>query len=153
MLQQHPIVAAPAASPERFKIIPRAAELIGSVRIIPISTETTIPMINGCCSVPQLMIAPSPVINLEIGGPTIRPTAHPVTIVTIGVTRISTFVLPETRCPSSIPANAATNAPSGSPGPARTTLPSTRSEPARILLANPPVMPAVAAESTSSRLS
>ena len=37
---QHPIVAAPAAIPERFKIIPSAAELIGRVNAIPINTET-----------------------------------------------------------------------------------------------------------------
>ena len=55
---QHPIVAAPAAIPERFKIIPSAAELIGRVNAIPINTETTIPIKNGCCSVPHRIISP-----------------------------------------------------------------------------------------------
>ena len=66
-------------------------------------TETIIPIKNGCCSVPQLINAPSAVINSEIGGPTKRPTADPAVIVTIGVTKISTFAFPETRCPNSIP--------------------------------------------------
>ena len=99
----HPTAAAPAAIPERFNITPSAAELIGRVSAIPIRTDTTIPIKNGCCSVPQLINAPSAVINSEIGGPTKRPTADPAVIVTIGVTKISTFVFPETRCPNSIP--------------------------------------------------
>ena len=50
---QHPTVAAPAAIPDRFRITPNAAELIGSVSAIPIRTDTMIPIKNGCCSVPQ----------------------------------------------------------------------------------------------------
>ena len=149
MLQQHPTVAAPAARPDRFKITPRAAELMGNVRIIPINTDTTIPIKNGCCSVPQLIRLPRLVIILEMGGPTRSPTAQPATMVTMGVTRMSTFVLPETRCPASIATYAAINAPSGSPGPASCTTPSTSTVPAKILLANPPAIPAVAAESTT----
>ncbi len=102
ILQQQPIVAAPAASPERFKIMPIAAELIGIVRIIPMSTDTIMPMKNGCCSVPQLIKEPSHPINLEIGGPTNNAVAVPAPIQTNGVTKISNFVFPEIRMPISI---------------------------------------------------
>ena len=44
---------------------------------------------------------------------------------------------------------AAINAPSGSPGPASTMVPSTSTVPARILLANPPTIPAVAADTAT----
>ena len=102
MLQQQPIVAAPAASPDRLRITPIAAELIGSVRIIPINTDTTIPIKNGCCSVPQLISDPSHPINREIGGPTTSPVAVPTPIHTNGVIKISSFVFPEIRIPISI---------------------------------------------------
>ena len=40
----HPTVEAPAAIPDRPSIIDNAAELIGNVNIIPIITETAIPI-------------------------------------------------------------------------------------------------------------
>jgi hypothetical protein len=46
-----PAVAAPAAIPERPRMIPIAAELIGRVRKSPIATLITIPIQNGCNSV------------------------------------------------------------------------------------------------------
>ena len=100
ILQQHPTVAAPAASPFKFKITPSAAELIGSVNAIPIKTDTTIPIIRGCCSVPQFIISPNPIINLEIDGPTKIPVVPPIPIVTIGVSKISIFVFPDIKCPA-----------------------------------------------------
>ena len=117
MLQQQPIVAAPAASPDKFKIIPIAAELIGNVKNIPISTDTTIPIINGCCSVPQFTNIPRLFIKLEIPGPINKPAIEPVPMVTTGATKISTLVFPATTCPQVIPTSAATKAPKGSPGP------------------------------------
>ena len=100
---QHPIVAAPAAIPERFKIIPSAAELIGRVNAIPINTETTIPIKNGCCSVPHRIISPICFMRSEIYGPTANPTIPPHTIVVNGVKIISSFVLPMKSLPISIP--------------------------------------------------
>lgn len=100
---QHPIVAAPAAIPERFKIIPSAAELIGRVNAIPINTETTIPIKNGCCSVPHRIISPICFMRSEIYGPTVNPTIPPHTIVVNGVKIISSFVLPRKILPISIP--------------------------------------------------
>ena len=102
MLQQQPTTAAPAARPFRSNIMPSAAELIGSVRIMPISTDTIMPIKSGCCSVPQLIREPIHTINAEIGGPRISPTAEPASMPQNGVTRISTFVLPLTRCPASM---------------------------------------------------
>ena len=114
-------------------MMPSAAELIGSVRTIPMTTETTMPMMNGRCSVAQLMMLPRPVIIWEIGGPTSSPTTEPAPMVMTGVTMISTLVLPETRWPQVMPAKAAMKAPSGSPGPARTAFPSTKNVPPVIL--------------------
>ncbi len=85
-------------------MMPSAAELIGSVRTIPMTTETTMPMMNGRCSVAQLMMLPRPVIIWEIGGPTSSPTTEPAPMVMTGVTMISTLVLPETRWPQVMPA-------------------------------------------------
>ena len=85
-----------------FRITPKAAELIGNVRIIPIKTETTIPIRNGCCSVPQLIKEPSQFIKEEIGGPTNNPTTPPTPMQINGVRIISSFVLPVTKIPISI---------------------------------------------------
>ena len=63
MLAQQPAAAAPAAMPLRFRAMPMAAELMGSVSAMPMSTETTTPMISGDCSVPQLMMEPSQVMK------------------------------------------------------------------------------------------
>ena len=101
--QQHPTVAAPAATPFKPRIIPSAAELIGKVSTIPMITETTIPIRIGCCSVPQFTRFPSQVINLDTPGPTRIPTAPPERMVTAGVIRRSSFVLPATNRPTVIP--------------------------------------------------
>ena len=44
---EHPMVAAPAGRPESPKIIDKAAELMGRVRAIPITTDITMPIKNG----------------------------------------------------------------------------------------------------------
>ena len=101
--QQHPMVAAPAATPFNPRIIPRAAELMGSVSTIPITTETIIPIKTGCCSVPQFTRLPSQVINLDTPGPTKIPTIPPDKMVTAGVINRSNFVFPATSLPTVIP--------------------------------------------------
>ena len=131
-----------------------AAELIGSVNKIPIITETKIPIIKGCCSIANIIIVPSQVINSEIGGPISNPIVEPIPILTSGVTIISILVLPEIRCPTSIPTNAAIKAPKGSPGPASVITPvSLIILPVNILVANPPIIPDTAAEITISGVS
>ena len=131
-----------------------AAELIGSVNNIPIITETKIPIIKGCCSIANIIIVPSQVINSEIGGPISNPTVEPTAILTSGVIIISIFVLPAIRCPISIPTNAAMKAPNGSPGPASVITPvSLIIFPASILVAKPPIIPDTPAEITISGVS
>ena len=136
--------------PPSPKITPSAAELTGSVSSIPMTTETTIPMRRGCCSVAHMMILPSAVIREEHGGPTIRPTADPAVIVPTGVSIISRPVRPEISMPISMAAKEARKAPRGSPAPAKTTAPSERRVPAIILLAYAPTVPATAAETVTS---
>jgi hypothetical protein len=82
--------------------IPIAAELIGSVKIIPIKTETMIPPNIGDCSTFTLTSPPSHFIKSVMYGPTNKPIAAPAQIEISGVTRISTFVFPATRWPTSI---------------------------------------------------
>ena len=143
---QHPTVAAPAAIPDRFRITPNAAELIGSVSAIPIRTDTMIPIKNGCCSVPQRIISPICFIRSEIYGPTVNPTTPPPRIVINGVNIISSFVRPTKIRPSSIPIYAATNAPNGSPGPLKVILPFVITLPSSSPVANAPIIPALAAD-------
>jgi hypothetical protein len=117
MFAQHPTVAAPAASPLKFKIIESAAELIGNVKIIPIITETNIPIIIGCLSTDQLINSPNKSIVFDIVGPTSNPIVPPINIVTNGITIMSILVFPVKNLPISIPIIEAINAPKGSPGP------------------------------------
>ena len=86
---------------------PSAAELIGRVSTIPMMTDTSIPITSGCLSVLQLTIPPSHVMNPEMGGPSSIPAVAPDSIVTEGVTRISSFVFPATSLPTVIPTSAA----------------------------------------------
>ena len=147
-------MAAPAVIPFKFRITPMAAELIGSVRSIPIITETSIPIIKGCCSVANIIIVPSQVINFDIDGPISNPAADPLRIVISGVMIISIFVFPLITCPISIPINAAINAPRGSPGPTSNTEPvSVSIWPDNILVAKPPIMLATAADMVTRGLS
>ena len=99
-----PTVAAPAAMPDRSRMMPRAAEEIGSVRTMPMMTATMTPMSMGWRSVPQLTRPPRAAMAEEMGGPRMRPTTPPVTMVVRGVTRMSTGVRPETRRPASMAA-------------------------------------------------
>ena len=96
-----PIVDAPAATPDRPRITPRAAEEIGRVRTIPMITATMTPMSRGWRSVPQLTRSPSAIMPSLMGGPTSRPTAPPTATQARGVTRMSTGVRPETTRPTS----------------------------------------------------
>ena len=101
ILAAQPTAAAPAAIPLKFSDTPMAAELIGSVRAMPIRTETMMPAQKGCCTAPQLISSPTLVINAAMGTPMERPTTAPTVIVVMGVTRISTFVFPATSPPIS----------------------------------------------------
>lgn len=82
--------------PLRSSIIHKAAELIGAVSTMPTMTETRIPMGKGVSWVAELMTAPRPFIMAWMPGPTSWATAQPLTIVVMGLTIISTLVLPAT---------------------------------------------------------
>src|SRR5574344_2303585 len=120
---EQPAVAAPPASPPSPSMIAIAADEIGSVRIIPITTLKIIPIRNGCNVVASWMPSPSHVAATPSGGPRSTAVRQPLMTVTAGTTRMSTFVLPFTRRPNSAPTRAATNAERGSPGPANVTIP------------------------------
>ena len=92
-----------------------AALLMGSVRAMPISAETRIPMKNGCISVADFTRSPNSVMNRETAGPANWAARTPVMMVTPGVTRMSTRVSFDTSFPSSVEITAATRAPTGPP--------------------------------------
>ena len=83
-----------------------AAELMGAVRTIPTMTETKMPIGKGVSWVAELTTAPRPFIIAWMPGPTSWATAHPLTMVVIGLTIISTFVLPAAKPPISAPTTA-----------------------------------------------
>ena len=55
---QHPATAAPPARPVKDRAAQIAAEETGSVRRTPVTTDTMIPMMNGCCSVAHMIMVP-----------------------------------------------------------------------------------------------
>ena len=65
---QHPATAAPPAKPVNDKAAHIAADEIGNVKAIPTTTDTMIPMINGCCSVAHKMIVPHFKAKLPMAG-------------------------------------------------------------------------------------
>lgn len=113
--QQQPIVAAPAARPERLMVIQRAADEIGSVKTIPTITDTIIPMINGFCLVASIIIIPIFVMSVWIKGPTKFAIITPTKTVTIGVKTISIFVSFETNFAISTQKSVAIKTPIGPP--------------------------------------
>ncbi len=108
---------APAAIPDKPSIIEIAAELIGSVKIMPINTETTIPMKKGCNSVETFIKLPRACIALNRCGPIKKAIIEPDIMVTNGVIIISSLLLPEIKLPISEAITTHIKAPSGSPGP------------------------------------
>ena len=88
---------------------------MGSVSATPTNTDTKMPMKNGCISVARIIRLPKPVITADTPGPASRAMSSPLTIVTVGVTRISTFVSFETIFPSSAATAVQISVPSGPP--------------------------------------
>ena len=94
-----------------------AAEEMGSVRAMPMMTDTRIPMKKGCSSVAHRMAAPTAAAALPTGAAISAARPIPASTVTIGVTRMSIFVSLLTALPTSA-ANSATNSTaSGPPAP------------------------------------
>src|SRR5690625_49404 len=90
---EQPMTAAPAANPSSDNIKAIATLEIGAVSAQPIKTATKIPIINGRCSVDQLITSPNQSMNVLIGMPISFPVKNPTTIITSGVTIMSTFVV------------------------------------------------------------
>ena len=74
-------------------------------------------MTNGCCSVAHMMSAPTQLAALPMGAATSMASPMPTRIVTMGVTRISTFVSLLTALPNSAAMIAVTSTASGPPAP------------------------------------
>ena len=117
MFAQQPATAAPPASPVSESAAQMAADEIGSVSAMPTMTDTTMPMTNGCCSVAHMMMLPTQLAPLPMGAATSMASPMPTRIVTIGVTRMSTFVSLLTALPNSAATTAVTSTASGPPAP------------------------------------
>ena len=114
---QQPATAAPPASPVRPNAKQMAAEEMGSVRAMPMTTETMMPMKKGCCFVAQMMACPTAAAALPTGAAISAANPTPTSTVTIGVTRMSIFVSLLTAFPTSAARMATNSTASGPPAP------------------------------------
>ena len=89
---QHPASAAPPASPVSPRAAQMAADEMGSVSAMPMTTDTMTPMKKGCSSVAHMMNPPTDEASAPIHGAAIRASPQPPRMVTAGVTMMSTFV-------------------------------------------------------------
>ena len=114
---QHPATAAPPASPVRESAAQIAALEMGSVRAMPTTTDTRIPIRNGCSSVAHIMKMPTELAIFPIPGASREARTTPVKIVTNGVTSRSTLVSLDTILPISAARMAITSTARGPPAP------------------------------------
>ena len=114
---QHPATAAPPASPVRPKAAQIAAEEIGRVSAIPTITDTSMPMMKGCCPVAHMMRFPVLRAARPMAGAHSAERNIPVPMVARGVTRISILVSFETAFPISAAMMAINRTASGPPAP------------------------------------
>ena len=117
MFAQQPARAAPPARPVSESAAQMAADEIGRVSAMPTTTEMMMPMMNGCCRVAHMMMPPIQLAALPMGAATSTASPTPTRIVTMGVTRMSTFVSLETALPNSAATTAVTSTASGPPAP------------------------------------
>ena len=94
-----------------------AAEEMGSVSAMPTSTETAIPIQNGCSSVARSITLPKAEAARPMGGAIHLASATPTKIVTAGVTKMSIFVSLLTALPHSAARIAMMRTASGPPAP------------------------------------
>ena len=116
---QQPASAAPPASPVSPSAAHMAADEMGSVSAMPMTTDTMMPMNSGCSSVAHMMNPPTDDASAPIHGATASASPQPARTVTAGVTMMSTFVSLDTALPSSEAAMAMTSTASGPPAPRR----------------------------------
>ena len=114
---QQPATAAPPARPVSPSAAQIAAEEIGSVRAMPMTTETTMPIRKGCRSVAHIMMVPRLDAAVPIAGAIRAESPTPTRIVTRGVTRMSTLVSLDTALPHSAAITAIKRTAKGPPAP------------------------------------
>ena len=135
-----------------------AADDVGSVSSMPMTTAMTIPMTAGVAAVASA--TPSPMrLTSSMNGHAAHTAKRHTTNMTRGTTTMSTFVLPATSLPSSTASTDTTYAPMGLPGAAGAMPPSTSAtddvrnvpeKPSVIASANAPTSPATAAVNMTS---
>ena len=94
-----------------------AADEMGSVSAMPMTTDTMTPMKKGCSSVAHMMKPPTDEASAPIHGAATSASPQPPMMVTAGVTMMSTFVSFDTAFPSSEATMAMTSTASGPPAP------------------------------------
>ena len=94
-----------------------AADEIGNVSATPTSTDTAIPIRNGCKFVAHMMSAPTCMAAAPSAGAHHAASATPTPIVTSGVTKMSMRVSPATALPTSAARMATNRTASGPPAP------------------------------------
>ena len=117
MLAQQPATAAPPASPVRPSTEQIAAEEMGSVRAMPMTTETRIPIQKGWSTVAHLTKSPTALAAVPMAGAHQAERATPERMVTRGVTRMSILVSLLTALPSSAAMTAMNSTARGPPAP------------------------------------
>ena len=114
---QHPATAAPPARPVRPMAAQMAAEEMGSVRAMPMTTETRIPIQKGWSTVAHLTKSPTALAAVPMAGAHQAERATPERMVTRGVTRMSILVSLLTALPSSAAMTAMNSTARGPPAP------------------------------------
>ena len=114
---QHPATAAPPARPVSPRAAQMAAEEMGRVRATPITTDTMMPMKKGCSSAAHMMNRPTALAAAPMGAAIRAAMPMPESTVTMGVTRMSTFVSLLTALPISLARIATNSTARGPPAP------------------------------------
>ena len=96
-----------------------AADEMGSVSAMPMTTAITMPMMNGACTVAQRIRLPTVSAAAPMGAAISIESPTPTKMVTSGVTRISILVYLLTSLPTSAAAMAISSTASGPPVPPR----------------------------------
>ena len=94
-----------------------AAEEMGRVRAMPMTTDTRMPMKKGCRSVAHMTKVPTAVAAVPMAGAHQADSPTPTRMVTRGVTRMSILVSLLTALPSSAAMTAMNSTASGPPAP------------------------------------
>ena len=92
---------------------------MGSVRAMPTSTDTSIPIQKGCSSVVRMISWPKALAAPPMGGAMTQAAPTPTRMVTMGVTRMSTLVSLLTALPTSAAMMATNSTARGPPAPPR----------------------------------